>query len=260
MKAKVFKYKFDGNTVVAPYMELEPYAENVYLSLSTKNEYGNESEDIFHVVCKIENVFFSCGQHSRRFLDKEERKEATAAYCKNWITNTLQDLERGVHISLLSIRVFEALGLDTAPLWQAREAYLKRQEQKRLELKAKEEKEQRLKEKEWQQQIDDCKQSFLNGERIEANVFLEIAKRDGFEIHIRTKGTFNKSVNGLTKSGTIYFISLLTNSPFPSSAGITQKFTKPQTDSGSSNVATKFPKGCAKGTNQLPIGSSTLSS
>ena len=61
MKAKVFKYKFDGNTVVAPYMELEPYAENVYLSLSTKNEYGNESEDIFHVVCKIENVFFSCG-------------------------------------------------------------------------------------------------------------------------------------------------------------------------------------------------------
>lgn len=205
MKAKVFKYKFDGNTVVAPYMELEPYAENVYLSLSTKNEYGNESEDIFHVVCKIENVFFSCGQHSRRFLDKEERKETTAAYCKNWITNTLQDLERGIHISLLSIRVFEALGLDTAPLWQAREAYLKRQEQKRLELKAKEEKEQRLKEKEWQRQIDDCKQSFLNGERIEANVFLEIAKRDGFEIHIRTKGTFNKSVNGLTKSGTIYF-------------------------------------------------------
>lgn len=25
MKAKVFKYKSDGNTVVAPYMELEPY-------------------------------------------------------------------------------------------------------------------------------------------------------------------------------------------------------------------------------------------
>lgn len=187
MKAKVFKYKFDGNTVIAPYMELEPYAENVYLSLSTKNEYGNESEDIFHVVCKIENVFFSCGQHSRRFLDKEERKEITAAYCKNWITNTLQDSKREVHISLLSIRVFEALGLDSAPLWQAREAYLKRQEQKRLELKAKEEEEQRLKEKEWQRQIDDCKQNFLNGERITANVFLEIAKRDGFEIHIRTK-------------------------------------------------------------------------
>ena len=31
MKAKVFKYKSDGNTVVASYMELEPYAKNVYL-------------------------------------------------------------------------------------------------------------------------------------------------------------------------------------------------------------------------------------
>lgn len=50
MKAKVFRYKSDGNTVVAPYMELEPYAENVYLSLSEKNEYGNEDEDCFHVL------------------------------------------------------------------------------------------------------------------------------------------------------------------------------------------------------------------
>lgn len=50
MKAKVFKYKSDGNTVVASYMELEPYAKNVYLSLSRKNEYGNEDDDCFHVV------------------------------------------------------------------------------------------------------------------------------------------------------------------------------------------------------------------
>ena len=58
MKAKVFKYRSDGNTVVAPYMELEPYAENVYLSLSRKNEYGNEDDDCFHVVCRIENDLF----------------------------------------------------------------------------------------------------------------------------------------------------------------------------------------------------------
>ena len=58
MKAKVLKYKFDGNTVVAPYMELEAFAENVYLSLSDKNEYGNENYDYFHVVCKVENVYY----------------------------------------------------------------------------------------------------------------------------------------------------------------------------------------------------------
>ena len=96
MKAKVLKYKFDGNTIVAPYMELEPYAENVFISLARKNEYGNESEDSFHVICKIGDVHFSCGQYSRRILDKEGHREEAAAYCKNWIENILKDAEKSV--------------------------------------------------------------------------------------------------------------------------------------------------------------------
>lgn len=80
MKAKVLKYKFDGNTVVAPYMELEAYAENIYLSLSDKNEYGNENYDYFHVVCKVENIYFSCGQYSREMLGREEQKEKLVKY------------------------------------------------------------------------------------------------------------------------------------------------------------------------------------
>ena len=127
MKAKVFKYKFDGNTVVAPYMELEPYAENVYLSLAEKNKYGYENDDYYHVVCKIGNVYFSCGQYLRRILDMEGHREEAAGYCRNWISNTLQNAANGNHVSLLSIRVFEELGLDTAPLLQAREAYRKKQ-------------------------------------------------------------------------------------------------------------------------------------
>ncbi len=83
MKVKVLRYKFDGNTIVAPYMELEPYAENVFISLARKNEYGNESEDYFHVICKIGDVHFSCGQYSRRVLDKEGHREEAAAYCRN---------------------------------------------------------------------------------------------------------------------------------------------------------------------------------
>ena len=182
MKAKVLKYKFDGNTVVAPYMELEAFAENVYLSLSDKNEYGNENYDYFHVVCKVEN-----------------------GYCKNWIANTLQDAENGNHVTLLSIRVFKELGLDTARLLQAREAYQKKQEQRRLEQKEQEEEKRRQEEVKWQQELDGEKLKFLNGEYIPANMFLEITKRDGFEIHIRTKGTLNRHVCGLNKSGSIRF-------------------------------------------------------
>ena len=196
MKAKVFKYKSDGNTVVAPYMELEPYAENVYLSLSRKNEYGNEDDDCFHVVCRIENVYFSSGQYSRRFLKGEGRREEAAAYCRNWIADTLQGAERGAFVRLISIRVFNALELDTAPLLQAREAYKRKQEQKRREREEKEAEERRAREEQHQ---------FLDGERLTGGMFLEITGRDGFDIHIRTKGTFNRHVRGIDRNGTISF-------------------------------------------------------
>ena len=205
MKTKVLRYKFDGNTVVAPYMELEPYAENVYVSLSKKNEYGNESEDYFHVVCKINNVYFSCGQYSRRILDEEGHREEVAAYCRNWISNTLKDAEEEKYISVLPIRVFNALGLDPAPLVKAREAYAKRQEQKRMEWKMKKEEKRKLEAEQWQRQLDDAKRKFLAGEKITAELFLEIAKRDGFDIHIRTKGTFNKHVIGINRNGTVSY-------------------------------------------------------
>ena len=205
MKAKVLKYKSDGNTVIAPYMELEAYAENVYTSLSAKNEYGNEDDDCFQVVCKIENVYFSCGQYSRRILGKEGHREEAADYCRNWITNTLRDAENGNYITLLSIRVFEGLGLDTAPLLQAREAYRKKQEQRRREQRVKEDEKRRLEEAKWQQTLDEGKQKFLDGDEITADIFLEITKRDGFEIHIRTKGTLGRHVKGLNKFGGIRY-------------------------------------------------------
>ena len=205
MKAKVLKYKFDGNTIVAPYMELEPYAENVFISLARKNEYGNESEDSFHVICKIGDVHFSCGQYSRRILDKEGHREEASAYCKNWIENTLKDVEDGKIIPLLSVHVFNALGLDSTPLVQAREAYEKRQEEKRLERKRKEELERKEKEARWQQLLDENKRKFLDGEKITAEMFLEITGRDGFDIHIRTKGTFSRHVAAIDRNGTVSF-------------------------------------------------------
>lgn len=205
MKAKVLKYKFDGNTVVAPYMELEAYAEDVYVALSAKDEYGNEDNDYFHVVCKIENVYFSGGQYSRRILDMEKSREEAASYCRNWIANTLRDAENGNHVSLLSIRVFEELGLDTAPLLQARETYRKKQEQRRQERKEKEEEKRRLEEEKWQQELDENKRKFLDGEKITAQMFLAITVRDGFRIHIRTKGTFNRHVTGVYNTGAISF-------------------------------------------------------
>lgn len=88
---------------------------------------------------------------------------------------------------------------------QAREVYQKKQEQRRQEQKEKEEEKRRQEEAKWQQELDEEKQKFLNGEYIPANMFLEMTKRDGFEIHIRTKGTLNRHMCVLNKSGNIRF-------------------------------------------------------
>ena len=134
MKAKVFKYKSDGNTVVAPYMELEPYAENVDLSLSRKNEYGNEDDDCFHVVCRIENVYFPAGSIHAGFSREKiaEKEAAPIAGTGLRIRFKVRKEESFVKFDLRS-RVRGSRELDTTSLVQAREEYKRIQEQKRRE-------------------------------------------------------------------------------------------------------------------------------
>lgn len=205
MKVKVLKYKSDGNTIGASYMELEPYAENVYVSLLERDEYTGESEDCLLMVCKTGDVYFACGRYSRKTLEEEGCREEAETYCKNWVGNVMKKVEEEKFISLLSVHVFNALGLDSTPLKQAREAYAKRQEQERLELEKKEEEKRKQREKQYQLLLNENKRNFLEGEMISGEMFLEITKRDGFDIHIRTKGTFNRHVRGINKNGIISY-------------------------------------------------------
>ena len=101
--------------------------------------------------------------------------------------------------------MFEEAGLDTAPLLQSRQAALKRKEEEVQERERKAAEEKKRREIEWQQKLDSCKLRFLSGEPITGEEFLEIAKRDNFDIHIRTKGTFNSRVRQLSKSGGIRY-------------------------------------------------------
>ena len=53
--------------------------------------------------------------------------------------------------------------------------------------------------------LDENKRKFLSGEKITAEMFLEITGRDGFDIHIRTKGTLYRHVRDINKDGTISY-------------------------------------------------------
>lgn len=206
MKTKVIKYDKSGNKVVNAFLELEPVAENVFKAFYQPADYGGPSQDLFTVVLRINEVYFSIGNTSRVYLECDENCKRLAERCRTWIQDVMESVARHDYIRLLEIRVFEMLGMDTSPLWQSREiAENCRKEEARLrEEKAREERIRR--EKEHDEMLDEQKRRFLAGEKIQPEHFLELAKRDGFEIHIRTKGTFAKSVRMFDKWGTIYYI------------------------------------------------------
>lgn len=205
MKTKVLKYDFTGNKVVTGYMELQPLAENIYTALAEKNEYGNTGEDVLYIVFKVNGTYFVYHRTYRGTLERENYLSDIAGYCRNWVGNVLEAARQQKYIRLLEIRVFEEAGLDTVPLLQAREAALKRKEEEARERENKKAEEKERQETEWQRKLDQCKQRFLSGEPITGEYFLEIAKRDNFDIHIRTKGTFNSHVRQVSKSGTIRY-------------------------------------------------------
>lgn len=205
MKTKVLKYDFTGNKVVTGYMELQPLAENIYTALAEKNEYGNTGEDVLYIVFKVNNTYFVYHRTYRGTIERENYLSDITECCRNWTGNILEAARQQKYIRLLEIRVFEEAGLDTAPLLQAREAALKRKEEEARERENKKAEEKERQETEWQRKLDKCKQQFLSGEPITGEEFLEIAKRDNFDIHIRTKGTFNSHVRQVSKSGTIRY-------------------------------------------------------
>lgn len=205
MKTKVLKYDFTGNKVVTGYMELQPLSGNIYTALAQKNEYGNTGEDVLYVVFKVNDTCFVYHRTYRSAIERESYRSDIAECCKNWVRIVLEAARQQKYIRLLEIRVFEEAGLDTAPLLQSRQAALKRKEEEAQERERKAAEKKKRREIEWQQKLDSCKRRFLSGEPITGEEFLEIAKRDNFDIHIRTKGTFNSRVRQLSKSGGIRY-------------------------------------------------------
>ncbi len=205
MKIKVLKYKSDGNTLVAPYMDLHPLVENVFISLSEKDKYGYANNDWFYVIFKIENVYFVYEQNNRAKIEEKKYQLSIVEHYSNWIQKVVEAAQQEQYIRLLDIKVFEGLGLDTTLLHKSRNLYLQRKEEREKEYKRKMEEEQKEKALLHEQELDKQKLLFINGAYIKGKSFLEIVKRDGFDIHIRTKGTFNKSVSDLNKNGAILY-------------------------------------------------------
>ncbi len=205
MRARVLTYKSDGNTVVERYMELQPLNENIFYSLASENEI-NELWDEFYFIFKIQGVYFVFERKCRRHIKDASYLSYLQEECyKYWMQNVLQSAENEKYINLLTIAVFERLGLDAAPLYQSRAKAMQRikeeEEEERRQILAEELRIKKEEEEQHKQKLQVAKQLFLNGQGIDGATFVEIAKSDGFEIHLRTQGTMRKSVSQLDKTG-----------------------------------------------------------
>ena len=189
MKTKVIMYDHTGNNVISRHKELTPFAENIYTTFIHKDSCGIGTNDIFGIVFAIKGVYFIPKYCNRdRFADNNY-KNRLIDFRRRWADHVKQQAAEGQYIRLLEIRVFEELGEDTAPLWQSREAILKKRAAE-------------------QQRLDECKRRFLTGGTITGDEFISIAKRDGFAIHIRTVGTLRKRIAELNRNRAIWYYRL----------------------------------------------------
>jgi hypothetical protein len=206
-KTKVLKYSHTKmNEVVAHNMTLYKVNENVYLSEGEKCEYNHKENDMFTFVLKIKHVFIQADTFRRRNIENSsDIIKILDKAAVNYIDNIGCLVNEKKHIGLIHIKVFEALGLDTNPLWDVRkERECLRQEKKRQEEALQKERQAEAERKE-EERLKQVKQQFRNNEYIDAGDFLTLCKKEGLDIHIRTKGIFNKSVNQVNISGSIIY-------------------------------------------------------
>ncbi len=205
-KIKLFKYgeypRF--NDVVTVYVEAEKLNDSVYLYLYDKD--GRKTEDdTMMVILKVKDVYFGADTYRRYMTKYEGFLEKVTDFANNFIEKVRADAAEEKHIPLLYIRVFEELGLETAPLYLSREKAKQRKEElkKQEELQKQRQKEEFL-EKE-KLRIGQVKNDFLAGKDISNEDFLAICRQDGIEIHIRTIGTIRKSISKLNIDGSLNY-------------------------------------------------------
>jgi hypothetical protein len=118
-------------------------------------------------------------------------------------------MKNGSHVSILKVKVFEALGRDSEPLLQYRTQFLARREaeweqerhEKALaaELAAKEAAErERLR-------LEKVKADFIAGTDIGSEDFVELCRLAGIPVPLRTHGTLNARIEVVNIDGTLYY-------------------------------------------------------
>ncbi len=206
-KSKVIRYsKSEHDKIVTAHVLLCKVNDHVYLAEDQKSENNNKENDSFAIVLKVNEVYFEVATYNRSMIETYPEIVKNATEMSLNYTSYIESLISEVKdVQLIHIEVYKILGLDVGPLWKAREARKELEETRKSERLHKEEKQRQEAQRQEQERLTQVKQDFINDECIKTDDFLALCKQAGINIHIRTKGTFNKNVTYLKKSGSIQY-------------------------------------------------------
>lgn len=204
MKAKVLKYGVypRQNDIVSRLLDLDRVNDKVFTCLDEKSDFSRD-QDRISVVINLDGVYFEEGSYPRHTIEREDFEAVATRYADNFFGMVEGILADGGHLKLLFVKVYEALGRDTASLL----AYRARREESQKQ-KADEELQRRVQQREQREaeerrRLEDVKGTFLLGEKIRTADFLTLAKGAGIAIHPHTLRVFHLHVTGVSRNGTL---------------------------------------------------------
>lgn len=183
MRIKALTYEADGNTVTYKNFDVKEFLPNVYIT--------KPKGDRVHVIFKFGAAAIDIGTES--IQNFENPKPETIEHIQGFYNGYIESLKKpNQFVRNISIELYRCLNLDTTILEKNRAEFLewKEIEKKEREKAALERKKQYEIEQEniFQKQVA----KFKAGEYIDSETFLEMCKRFGVKVHIRTIGAIRK--------------------------------------------------------------------
>lgn len=191
-----------NNQIVVHAIDIEQIEENVYCYILDK-VIANPDNDLLNIVLRIGGKYFEFGCCQRRLLFLPENMERAKSITADFSAFVNSEMRNNRPISIMYMKVYEVLGLDTTPLVRYREQKEATRIAENAVRKQKEEEKRLYKMEKERQRLAKARQEYIAGNAITGEDFVSICREDGFDIHIRTVGTLYNSVNSLNKSGTL---------------------------------------------------------
>ena len=201
MKTRILMYSSkELNKIVQKYVELDKISEHVYTFLVDKNKYDDPEQDLLDVVLCTSNVYWREATYQRKTLSQPGFVEGEEYLALHLAEHIDQIMRRGDFLKNLYVKIYEELGLNTAPLIEYRQKRTERIHTESVRLQQQEQAKETQVQQQEQERLESEKEKFepvakkLNSMGIPL-VGLDVIDEKIIEINVTSPCYFIKEIN-----------------------------------------------------------------